>query len=442
MPPCAPSHPAVALTRRQMIQAGLMGLAGLSLPDVLRLRARSAEPGTPPRDTAIIYVVQSGGASQLETYDPKPNASAEIRGEFSAIKTSVPGVLFSESMAEQAKIMHRLTVLRSVHHTSEQHSSSVHLTKTGYYCRADATDNEMPCIGSYAAKIRGAARPGVPPYVLVQEGNAYDSAQFLGKGFNPFQVKREPSTGHFKAPNLTLVEGVSMDRLNDRRGLRDRLDQANRIIDTRGFAEASDAHTRQAFEMVTGPHARRAFDLESEPLALRERYGRNPVGQGLLLARRLVEHGVTFVTVGTFDWDHHGTLWGRMKKDAPSFDRGIATLVQDLHERGLARRVLVVAMGEFGRTPRIFSILNNPPGRDHWGYAMSVLLAGGGFAGGQVVGATDSMASRPTEAPIRVERVLATMYRHLGIDPALTFDDHTGRPRYLLESREPIAQLK
>lgn len=428
------------LTRRQMIQAGVLGLAGLSLPDVLRLRAQAA---TAPRDTAVIYILQEGGGTQFETWDPKPDAADDIRGEFGTIATNVPGVRFSEVLPEQARVMDKLTILRSVHHPSTQHSSSVHLIKTGYYCRADSNDNEMPSIGSCVAKIRGAGQPGVPPYVLLQEGGIrYDAGHYLGKAFNPFELRLDPNAANFQVPNLSLVEGLTTDRLEDRKSLLAAFDRTARLQDGKGQAEAGDAFTRQAFEMVTGPRARQAFNLEAEPARLRDRYGRNRVGQSLLLARRLVEHGVSFVTVGTFGWDHHGNLWKDMKRDAPSFDRGVAALVEDLYDRGLEQRVLVVIMGEFGRTPKISSLNTSPPGRDHWGDSMSVLMAGGGFAGGQVIGATDAKGSVPVQSPIRLERVLATMYRHLGIDPAQYFVDHTGRPRHLLEIREAIPQLQ
>jgi len=426
------------ITRRCMIQAGLMGLAGLSLPDILRLRARGAEP---KRDTAVIYVLQEGGAPQHETWDPKPDAVSEVRGEFAAIQTRVPGVHFSELMADQATIADKVTILRGIHHPSEQHSSSVHLIKTGYYCRADAIDNEMPCLGAYAARIRGVAQAGLPPYVLIHGGERYDGGHFLGKAYNPFPIKTQDKPG-LQLPSMTLVEGVTVERLNDRRALLNDFDRTCRILDTRGEADALDVFQQKAYEMVTGPLARRAFNLDAEPVAVRERYGQTVVGQNLLLARRLVEHGVTYVTAGTFDWDYHGTLWKQMRRNAPAFDRALAALVSDLHERGLAERVLVVVLGEFGRTPKISAINNLPPGRDHWGNAMSVLLAGGGLAGGRVIGATDAKGGYPVQDSCRVERVLAHVCRHLGIDPAQTFNDFNGRPRHLLEIREPIPQLQ
>lgn len=426
------------INRRCMIQAGLIGLAGLSLPNLLRLRAQGTEA---KRDTAVIYVLQEGGAPQHETWDPKPEAGPEFRGEFSAIQTRIPGVHFSELMVEQARLADKLTILRGIHHPSEQHSSSVHLIKTGYYCRADAVENEMPALGAYAARIRGPVRPGLPPYVLVHSGDSYNGAAFLGKAYNPFFVKTHYEQPIYQVPSMTLVEGITTDRLNDRRALLASFDRTNRILDTKGEADALDTFQRQAYDMVTGPNARHAFNFDAEPLAVRERYGKTIVGQNLLLARRLVEHGVTFVSAGTFTWDWHGDLWKQMRRDAPAFDRALSALITDLHERGLAERVLVVVMGEFGRTPKISSINGLPPGRDHWGNAMSVLLAGGGLPGGQVIGATDSRGAEPVQGRYRVERVLAHVYRHLGIDSAQTFNDFNGRPRHLLEIREPIPQL-
>jgi len=439
------SHPA-SLRRRQFIQAGLLGLAGLSLPDVLRLRATAAE--TAP-DTAVIYVLQEGGASQLETWDPKPEADDSIRGEFGVVSTTIPGIQFSEILPEQARITDKLTILRSVHHPSTQHSSSVHLLKTGYYCRPESEINEMPSIGSHIARFRGSVAAGTPTYVTLNKGARYGKGFYLGPGTNPFEVQNvwkgndyeNPTDIRMEVPNLLLIEGLTYEQIADRKQLLHNLDSVQRQVDRQPDRSGLADFRRQAFDLVTGPTARKAFDLEAEPAKLRDRYGRNRLGQSLLLARRLVEHGITFVTVGTFGWDHHSNLWDDMRRDVPPFDRGVAALIEDLYARGLQQRVLVVVMGEFGRTPRFEVIGRNKPGRDHWGDAMSVLLSGGGLAGGRVIGATDQLGWRPAESPIRIERVLATMYRHLGIDPALTVNDHHGRPRHLLEIREPIPQL-
>lgn len=435
-------------TRRQVIQAGLLGLAGLSLADGLRLRAQAVEFGKSVPDTAVIYVLQEGGASQLETWDPKPEAAAEIRGEFGATPTNVPGVIFSEILPEQARIMDKLTILRSVHHPSTQHSSSVHLLKTGYYCRPESEINEMPSLGSHISRLRGSVAGGVPTYVTLNKGARYGRGYYLGPGTDPFEVQNvwkgndyeQPQDTRIEIPNLSLTAGLTFDQIANRRQLLVNLEGMRRLADKHKNAGV-DSFRSQAFDLVTGAAARKAFDLDAEPPKLRDRYGRNRIGQSLLLARRLVEQGVPFITVGTFNWDHHISLWRDLRRDAPAFDLGVTALIEDLHARGLQKRVLVVVIGEFGRTPRFEVIGSNPPGRDHWGDAMSVLLAGGGLPGGQVIGATDQLGWRPSSAPIRLERVLAHIYRHLGIDPAQTVNDHRGRPRHLIEVREPIEEL-
>lgn len=432
-------------SRRSLLRAGLGGAAGLTLADVLRLRALSAEgqgsAGVAARDTAVIFVLQEGGASQFETYDPKPLSPVEIRGEFGSISTSVPGVHFCDAMPHQARIMDRMTVLRSIHHPSTQHSSSVHLVKTGYYCRPEATENEMPAVGACASRLRGPRERGVPPYVVLHAAERYDGGHYVGRGFNPFLIRTTNDDMKLEFPRTTLVDGIDEGHWQDRRRLLTDLDATRRVLDARGSAEAVDEFRRLAYDMISTPRARQAFDIEAEPAALRDRYGRNPIGQRMLLARRLVEHGVTFLTVATFNWDHHGDLWRDMRRHGPMFDQAAAALIDDLHDRGLAERVLVVVMGEFGREPKITTINGLPPGRDHWGNLMSVALAGGGLRGGQVIGASDANGSRPIESPYRAECVLGHIYRHLGIDPSLTFPDFRGRPRHLLEIREPIREL-
>lgn len=430
------------ITRRDMIQAGLAGTIGLSLPELLRLRAQSARAADgaagAQRDTAVIYVEMAGGPTQHETYDPKPAAPQEYRGPYRPIESSVAGVRLSQLMVEQARIMDKLAVIRSVHHNTGSHRSGSHLVQTGYYLQdRQNRENEMPCIGSATARVRGANAFGVPAYVAVPREMRYGGAGWLGEGFNPFETVRSADRDNFRVPNLSLIRGLTPERLQDRRKLLKGFDQTRRIIDNRGTAEAVDQFTRSAFELVAGERARKAFDIDAEDDALRDRYGRNSTGQNLLLSRRLVEHGVTFVTVRVGGWDDHRQIEQQLKRNAPAFDRGVAALVEDLHERGLAKTVMVVCMGEFGRTPRV----NRRAGRDHWGRLMSVMLAGGGLPGGTVVGSSDRKGAVPVESPYRPESVLAMLYRHLGIDPKSTFVDPSGRPRYLLEHTELIEEL-
>jgi hypothetical protein len=427
------------------VQAGLGGIVGLSMPDLLRLQAatteQSGEKSNGPKDTAVIYLEQAGGPTQHETYDPKPNAAVEYRGPLNAVSTVLPGEAFCELMSKQAAIADRLAIIRSMHHNSSSHGTSSHLTQTGYYLNdRQNRNNEMPCIGSYTARMRGANADGLPAFVSVPSSMRFGRSAWLGKGNNPLETGRSADDTRFEVPNLTLLKGIDQARLSDRRRLLTGFDAARKIIDNHGAAEATDDFTRQAFEMVTGDAARSAFAIDEENDATRDRYGRNSIGQNVLLAKRLVERGVTFVTVRVNtlgSWDDHTGIEKRMRAKGPALDQAIASLVTDLYETGLDRKVMVVAMGEFGRTPRI----NKSAGRDHWGRVMSVMMSGGGLKVGQVIGASDSSGAVPVESPYRPENVLAVLYQHLGIDPSLTFPDNSGRPRYLLETRELIREL-
>ena len=429
------------ISRRGMIQAGLGGVVGLSLPDLLRLRAESAERSGTRSKTAVIYLEMAGGPTQHETWDPKPMAPLEYRGPLNAVKTSIPGVQFSQYMEQQAKIADQLSILRAVWHDSGSHGTSSHLTQTGYYLSdRQSRENSMPCIGSVTARVRGANAEGLPPYVAVPRNMRYGTAAWFGKGYNAFETGQSADRKNFNVPNLTLLRGLTDERLADRRQLLAYFDTSRKTIDNGGVADAMDDFTHQAFEMVTGDAARKAFDVESEPDAIRDRYGRNSLGQNMLLARRLVEAGVTFVTirVNTLgSWDDHRDVAKAMKRKGPAFDQGVAALVDDLRDRGMQEDVMIVGMGEFGRTPRI----NRNGGRDHWGRVMSVMLAGGRIKKGVIVGASDSNGAMPQEAPYRPENILAVLYHHLGIDSSQTFLDNSGRPRYLLERREMVDEL-
>ena len=422
------------VNRRVVLQAGFSSLLGISLPGLLQLQAASGARG---RRTSLIFVEMAGGPTQFETYDPKPDAPVEFRGEFQTIGTSIPGVQFSEWLPEQAKIAEKLCVIRSIHHGHNSHDPSSHLSQTGYYKSGPkGGPNQFPCIGSVIARVRGPNARSLPAYVAVPNTMRNGRAAYLGQAFNPFEAGGDPNSDKFEVPNLQLTKNVSIDRLNDRRSLLTTLDARRELQDLEGATKAVDDFSQQAFELVYGSRARDAFDISKEPDRIRDRYGRNTVGQSMLLARRLVEAGVTCVTVRSTGWDDHNKIAEGLAKHAPPFDRGVATLIQDLFERGMQDQVLVVAMGEFGRTPRV----NNNAGRDHWGSVMSVMLAGGGLQPG-IIGSSNSKGEVPEDNPYRPEHVLAMAYRHLGINPLLTFPDHSGRPRYLLEDRQLISEL-
>ncbi len=425
-------------TRRAALQVGFLGLGGLTLPDLLRRRAVAATRGEAVRKTSVIFVELAGGPTHFETYDPKPEAPEEYRGPMGTVETCLPGVRFSELMVEQARIADRLAIVRSVTHTSSSHGTSAHLTQTGYYLRdPQKRENDMPCAGSIAAKMRGANEPGLPAFVSIPQAMRFGGPAYLGKQFSAFRTEADPAAKDFQVNNLALVGGLDLGRLDDRRALLTAFDNQRRVVDTQGVSDSIDDFTREAYDMVAGGKARAAFEIGAEPDAVRDRYGRNSSGQGMLLARRLVEAGATFVTVRVGGWDDHSQIKEQMLKKGPDYDRAMAALVGDLHERGLDREVLVVAMGEFGRTPRV----NKSAGRDHWGSVMSVLLAGGGLKMGQIVGSSTDKGETPDDRPYRPENILAMVYRHLGIDPSTTFLDFAGRPRYVLEQRGLISEL-
>jgi hypothetical protein len=379
----------------------------------------------------------AGGPSQFETYDPKPGAPVEYRGSLGTVATRLPGVHFSEFMVQQAAIADKLAVIRSIHHKSSSHEISAHLVHTGYYLRnPQRRDNEMPAVGSISARLRGASAGGLPPYVAMTEPR-YGNAGWLGKVYNPFVIQGDPGAPGFRVRSISLDARMPISHLNDRRRLLAEFDRMHDLADNQGVAGALDRFTGQAFEMITSDRARKAFDVNAEDAKTRDAYGRNAVGQSLLLARRLVEAGVTFVNVCAIGWDDHRQIAKGIQSKAPQFDRGMAALVRDLSDRGLDRDVLVVAMGEFGRTPRV----NEFAGRDHWGSLMSVLIAGGGLRMGQVIGSSNSKGEVPADRPYGPENVLATIYRHLGIDPATTLTDLNGRPRYVLDERDVVQEL-
>jgi hypothetical protein len=431
-------------------------MAGLGLPAVLWLKAQAAEQGISAKDTAVIQIWLGGGPSHFETYDPKPEAPLDFRGPLDSIPTKVPGVRFCELLPRQAALMDKLVVVRSVHHTTDDHHAGMHWCITAHH--ASALGNFLPThpsIGSVAARLRGGQRPGLPAYVHLgfQSGNpVYDAnhhAAYLGGGYNPFRVTADPADAAFQVANLQLVDGVTVDRLENRQGLRRHFDALRRDADARGTMRVADHFDQAAFDLVTGPKARVAFDLSREDPRLRDRYGRNRWGQSALLARRLVESGVTFVTVNTdphsFTWDMHGSLTKPgvdsnarvMPEVGPLLDQMVAALVEDLHDRGLNKKVLVVVWGEFGRTPRV----NATGGRDHWGSAMSVLLAGGGFRMGQVIGSTTAKGEVPQDRPLWPADVAATMYYHLGIEPSHSFVNTAGRPVPILNEGEVLREL-
>jgi hypothetical protein len=434
-----------AITRRSFVQAGVLGLGGLGLADCLRLRAESPARR---KDTCVILFWLSGGPGHMETWDPKPEAVAQYRGPLGAIRTSVPGVQLGELLPAQARIMHRLAALRSVNHGSGDHTKANHWMLTGFpgpaFNAPDFRVQRRPSLGSAVSRLRGPNVPGLPPYVAVPHlrggtDNFFHYAAYLGVGANPFVVESDPNLRGFRVKDLSLARELSFDRLHDRRGVLARMEAARRA----GEGADLDAHQRRAFELLSSKRVATAFDINAEPDRVRDAYGRHTFGQSALLARRLVEAGVTFVTVNCVPWDHHGTA-NRMatlpgaKLLIPPLDRAVAALVDDLCQRGLYERVLVVAMGEFGRTPR----MNSAGGRDHWGNTFSVLMGCGSMKMGQAIGKSTPRGEYVADRPISPQDVAATVYHHLGIEAGkVAFADAQKRPIYLIEDGQPIREL-
>jgi Protein of unknown function (DUF1501) len=436
-------------SRRSFLQAGTLGIGCLALADLLRLRADGAVRSD-AHDKSVILLWLSGGPGHMETWDPKPAAPKEYRGPFGAIPTNVPDVQFSELMPEQAAIADKLAVLRTVNHGTGDHTKGNHWMLTAFegpaFNAPDNREQRRPSLGSAVARVRGSNHPGMPAYAAVPHlrggtDNLFHYAAYLGGGWNPFIVNSDPNERDFGVRNLTLSGELPLERVANRRALVASLDRARAAADPK--MQDLDEHQQAAFELLTGPQARKAFDISSEPAALRDRYGRHTFGQSALLARRLVEHGVTFVTVNCVPWDHHGSP-GQYKTEEgarlliPPLDRAIAALVEDLIDRGLYDKTLVVAMGEFGRTPR----MNNNAGRDHWGNTFSVLMGCGSMQMSQAIGHSSHRGEHVVERPLDPQDVAATVYHHLGINPrALSFPDHQGRPLALLDRGQAIREL-
>jgi hypothetical protein len=426
------------LSRRGFLKVGFLGLAGLTLADHLRLQAAAKQDGKPTKDTAVILLWLGGGPSHLDMYDLKPDAAAEFRGEFKPIRTSVPGIDIGEHLPFEAKVMHRMSIVRSAWHTNAGHGMGSHWMLTGYVPTIEINDNLHPSCGSVVAKMRGANAPKLPPYVCLPSPPPSANAAYLGVAYNPFSPMSDPNSPSFKVRDLELPGRVNLARFRNRRELLRGMDDLRKDVDISGSAEGIDRFYREAFDIVTSKATRQAFDIHKEDVRIRDRYGRDSWGQSALLARRLVEAGVTYVTVNMGGWDTHGNNFESLKKRLlPRYDRALAALVEDLAQRGLDRKVLVMSYGEFGRTPRI----NKDAGRDHWPNAMSIVFAGGGLKMGQVVGSTDARAENPKTRPCSVGDVLSTMYHVLGIDYRHEFHDAAKRPLAILNEGKPISEL-
>jgi hypothetical protein len=428
------------VSRRNFLQIGAP-LLGLGLSDVLRGRAKAESTGQRTGiGKSLIVFWTHGGMSQQDTYDMKPDAPVEYRGIYQPIRTSAPGISITEKFPSQARVMQHLSLVRSVNHENGIHAPSAHWMATGRFGPTLARNAaQHPSFGSVIARTIGAHTPHMPPYVAIPKAEAfgYQGAVYLGKAYNPFEVGGNPNSDKFKVANLAMPSGLELKSVENRRRLLKKFDTLRRDIDNSGVLEGLDAFKAQALEMVTGDAVREAFDLSTEDDALRDRYGRHQYGQSALLARRLVEAGSSCVTINTGYWDHHNDIYPGLKEHLPPLDAAIGALVADLEERGMLDDVLIYCAGEFGRTP----LINGHAGRDHWSNCFTVMLAGGGIKGGQLVGASEKWGGAVHERLTLPLDVYATLYHQLGVPLETHYEDASGRPVSIVGEGQPIREL-
>jgi hypothetical protein len=411
------------INRRNFLQLGAFG-AGLTLADVLRLRAAQEPKRTANKSAIMIYL--PGGPSHMDMWDLKPDAPKEFRGEFRPIATNVPGIQICEYMPLQARLFDKLAVVRSLTSVDE-HSDS--LVMTGYTEQTNRTA-QHPCFGSVMSKLRGDGTNDVPPFVSLRGGGSPGTEPgYLGVAHRPFS----PSGPGLE--NLRLARGIKAEQMDDRKSLLGQFDTVRREIDASGTMKGMDSFTGRAFDMIASGVVRKALDLKHEDPKTRDRY--KGIEQ-FLTARRLVEAGVGCVTLHYGGWDTHSSNFKELKRMLPNLDRGIANLISDLHDRGMEDDVATVVWGEFGRTPKIN---NSDAGRDHWAPVMSALVAGGGLRMGQAVGASSARGEYAKDRPYKASNLLSTLYHAMGIDPSYTFLNGSGRPMYILDDRATVPEL-
>jgi hypothetical protein len=468
--PISSGSPAGSMSRRWFMQVGATA-AGLSLPELLRAREASSKGKASP-DTSVIFVWLPGGPPHMETYDMKPDAPSDYRGAFNPIRTNVPGLDVCELFPQHARIADKFNIIRSIHHGFADHGGGHKRFLTG---RKPATPtgfvNDAPCVASMATHVLDKKREtgGLPKYVVLGSGrvNSVDTFSFgsayLGNQTHPFRIAADPSQDGFKVQNLELDKQMG-DRLSDRMALLQGFDRFRRDVDRSADMSTMDVFNQRAAQMLTSTNVREAFDLTQEAQGVRDRFGKHGWGQRALLARRLVERGVPWVTVvmenpyqsgvqmptyGCYNWDSHAVnchLFDDAKMRFPIYDHTITAMIEDLYERGLDEKVMLVVTGEFGRTPRLSNQIGTQtkimqPGRDHWPGAMSMLVSGGGMRTGQVIGATNTKGEEPTERAMTPNDLWATVFRHLGVDYRESFLDHGGRPMPMLPFGDPIPEL-
>ncbi len=427
------------IARRDFLRLGAAGVfgCGLTLPRLL-----AAETGA-TKDVSLIYLYLHGGLSTIDTWDPKPDAPAEFRGDFKTIATNVPGVHVGEHTPKLARLLDKFSLIRSFRHHNSDHGPADHYMLTGYFPQAGFNpglkpNNQKPAFGSIVARKLG-PRGSVPPYVCLPKMHPSCGPAYLGAVAAPFVIDADPNAPDFSVPDVVPPPSLDASRLDDRKLLLAEVDRFRKAAETKAnkHASAVSVFQQKAFDLMTSAEAKKAFDIHAESDKLRDEYGRNSLGQSCLMARRLVEAGVRCVTIDHSNWDTHDDNFNTLKRQLPALDAGVETLFRDLSERGLLERTLVLVTGEFGRTPRI----NKNAGRDHWGPAFSVLLGGGGIHGGRVLGKSDARAEKPASDPYSPEDLAATLCRQLGINPEDEFHTPDGRPVKIVNNGRVIQDL-
>jgi hypothetical protein len=418
-------------TRRDFLKAGVLGMGGLALSDLLRFRAAATETGRPTRKTSVVWLWLGGGPTHVETFDPKMTAPAEFRSTVGAVQTNVSGVEIGGVFPKMARVADKMAFVRSFAHSNSGHGGGTHWVNTGYnFAAADNGGGQSkPGFGSILSRYRGANNPetGLPTYVRMG-GILGDGPSWLGSAYAPFD-----SAGNARN-NMNLQ--VPVERLSDRRHLLQAFDSLDREVDRSGLMTGLDAFERQAFDLLQSK-AREVFDVTREDPRTLDLYGRDRLAQQMLMARRLCEAGVGFVTLQYGGWDMHGTIADSMRRTAPALDHAVSAFVQDINQRGLADDILLVVTGEFGRTPRV----NGSAGRDHWAPLSTLALAGGGLKMGQVVGESNSRAEVPKTTPISPQDLMATVFHVLGVPQGLSYNDPTGRPVPMVNGGRVIREL-
>jgi len=448
-------------SRRSFLEVGSLALGGLGLSDLFRSRAGANESAgeVANSDTSVILIWLQGGPSHMETYDLKPDAPSEYRGECRPISTAAPGIDICEYLPLHAKVADKFTIIRSISHGFANHAGGAGRFLSGYNpLRPLDPLAQYPCLGPVVSKMLEGRRDAAVPRYVASAQNVYGGGSAsLGGAYLPLVVAADPNAENFQVSNLSLAPNLK-DRLDDRRSLLSAFDGLKNELDTSRVMDSMDQFNREAVNLLTSDKARDAFNISKEDPKLRDKYGRHKWGQRALLARRLVEAGTSFVTMqmqnpnipgAIGNWDIHavnGHLFDDTRARLPVFDRAIAALVEDIYDRGLDKKVMLIVSGEFGRTPRINPQIGTSskvmqPGRDHYPGAMSVLVAGAGMQTGQVIGSTTSKGERPKDRQLDPNDLLATVYQHLGVDYKEMVPDNSGRPVPLIPNGEPIAEL-